>query len=101
MKDQYFSPGDKVVRISGNVGPNIYRGKDRPASPIYGKVYCVEDFWQGPCHNVVMLVGFGGWRYSNGMKVGWPANCFRKVEEVRLCVNAARQMEEFKKAVAQ
>lgn len=54
-----------------------------------GIVYCVEDFWEGPCFNVVMLVGFGGFRHDSlGRPVGWKATYFRKVEEIRLCAAA-------------
>lgn len=55
-----------------------------------GIVYCVEDFYEGRQFNVVMLVGFGGWRYDprDGTPVGWPAKGFRRVEEIRLCVEA-------------
>lgn len=83
-----FSPGDKVMRV-GN-------GRTDRAVPCYGPypkygvVYCVEDFWEGPEFNVIMLVGLGGWQYSQcGMKLGWYAGAFRKVEEIRLCVALA------------
>ncbi len=88
--DQYFQPGDKVMRVSSPVAsgytrPDNYGMKDMPE---YGIVYCVEDFWEGPQFNVIMLVGVGGWRYHGGMKVGWQARRFRKVEEIKLCVGA-------------
>lgn len=67
------------------------RSRSNPnGCPLMGQVYCVEDFWEGPQFNVVMLVGFGGWQYSerNGMKIGWRAVYFRKVDEIALCVRA-------------
>jgi hypothetical protein len=90
-----FAPGDKVVRVGFNRHPNAKRfpgdfGKD----VAFGVVYCVEDFWEGPLFNVIMLVGFGGWRYHHNQKVGYPASAFRKVEEIQICVKAAQQMKE-------
>lgn len=94
--DQYFKPGDKVMRVGDRPANTIpYKGNDMPkSSPQYGRVYCVEDFLEGPQFNTVMLVGFGGWRYWHGMKVGWPAIAFRKVEEIQLCVRAVKDMHE-------
>ena len=60
-------------------------------TPQMGVVYCVEDFWEGPQFNVVMLVGFGGWRYQCGMPTGWRATYFRKIEEIKLCIAAVKQ----------
>lgn len=90
-----FAPGDKVVRVGftphpktktfpGDCGPDV----------AFGVVHCVEDFWEGPHFNVIMLVGFGGWRSWRNQKIGYPVAAFRKVEEIQLCVNAAKQMTE-------
>jgi hypothetical protein len=92
VSDQVFQPGDKVMRVSGNRPDGVVMKYERTC-PQYGQVYCVEDFWRGPRFNVVMLVGFGGWRYdSHGRKVGWVASAFRKVEEIKLCVEAVRKV---------
>lgn len=89
--DQWFQPGDKVMRV----GSECRRDHAIPAPPSgwpeWGQVYCVEDFWEGPQFNVVMLVGFGGWVVINGMNVGWRAVNFRKVEEIKLCVAAVNR----------
>ncbi len=100
--DQWFEPGDKVMRVAtsseavGDIrGHWWYEKDDAPKSgPQFGRVYCVEDFWEGPRFNVVMLVGFGGWRYHGSFKVGWAASCFRKVEEIKLCVEAVKKSKE-------
>lgn len=88
QNDQWFLPGDKVMRVSS--GSALGTAVEHPPShhPQYGVVYCVEDCWAGPLFNAVMLVGFGGWQYQNGMKAGWQACAFRKVEEIKLCVMA-------------
>jgi len=88
-----FEPGDKVMRVGGN-RPGARLFKYHGKAPSFGRVYRVEDFWEGPHYNVVMLVGFGGWRYSGEMKIGWYAGAFRKVEEIQLCVKAAQQMKQ-------
>jgi hypothetical protein len=88
--DQFFQPGDKVMRVSAGEGTPSTGGIQMESWPQYGVVYCVEDFYAGPRFNAVMLVGFSGWRYhTNGTKIGWAARAFRKVEEIKLCVAAA------------
>lgn len=85
--DQWFQPGDKIMLVShktyGEVAKD-YKG----AKPKMGVIYCVEDFFEGPQFNVVMLVGFGGWHWEGNYKCGWFAGNFRKVEEIKLCVQA-------------
>lgn len=97
-----FSPGDKIMRVGGASGKRqaIFSDYQGPY-PKFGVVYCVEDFWKGPRFNVIMIVGFGGWRYSrNGMKIGWYAGAFRKVEEIRLCVAALQHGQQPKELQA-
>lgn len=89
--DIYFKPGDKVMRV--------YPGREHgiPAThgyPVMGSVYRVEDFYEGPDFNAVMLVGFGGFKYDAfGQPIGWRAKHFRKVEEIRLCVAAVKHTQ--------
>lgn len=93
-----FSPGDKVMRVSNSRSQHAnYIPAPRVA---FGVVYCVEDFWAGPQFNVITIVGFGGWRYRNGKKVGYYAGGFRKVEEIRLCVAALQHGEQPKELQA-
>lgn len=85
--DQFFIAGDKVMRVTPNACPGNVPYDGPP--PRMGVIYCIEDFWEGPQFNVVMLVGFGGFRYDEiGRPVGWRATHFRKVEEIRLCHEA-------------
>lgn len=80
--DEYFKPGDKVVRVNDGVPSEKHHPLEGRSPPKYGKVYCVEDFWEGPCFNIVMLVGCGGWVFDCwGRKIGWRASAFRKVKE--------------------
>lgn len=91
--DQWFSPGDKVMRVAGNTSGRPLINEPHGNGPKYGVVYCVEDFIEYSNCNVVMIVGFGGWRTSiNGLRTGWPAASFRRVEEIRLCVEAANKV---------
>lgn len=94
--DQWFQPGDKVMRVVGNGRPGIHCDA---GSPQMGQVYCVEAFYEGPKFNAVMLVGFGGWRYvaGNPYPIGWRASFFRKVDEIRLCCKAVARTSQPKK----
>ena len=97
MRDEpYFKPGDKVMRVNPGHRPGNYPGNDIPGFPQMGQVYCVEDFYEGPQFNAVMLVGFGGWRRHpiDGSPVGWRAADFRKVEEIKLCVAAVQRTQQ-------
>jgi hypothetical protein len=91
--DIYFEPGDKVMRVASecrHTGRKSNTGK----APEFGKVYCVEDFYEGSEFNVVMLVGFGGWVYdSRGRPVGWRAINFRKVDEIKICLRAVESLK--------
>lgn len=85
--DQFFIVGDKVMRVTPNSVPGNFPYDG--LIPRMGVVYCIEDFWEGPEFNVVMLVGFGGFKYDlRNRPVGWRAIHFRKVEEIRLCHEA-------------
>ena len=91
--DIYFKPGDKVMRVGSSYRVE-YSMRCESGIPQFGNVYCVESFWEGPQFNVVMLVGFGGWRYSpNGDPVGWRAINFRSVEEIKTCLKAVQNAE--------
>ena len=88
--DQWFKPGDKVMRVSvAPVKPRKAVVCEKPVE--LGTVYCVSDFYEGPEFNAVMLVGFGGFRRVRGnpYPVGFEARAFRKVEEIKICVAAA------------
>lgn len=91
--EQWFQPGDKVMRVTGN-RPDGFILKAPVDPPEYGKVYCVADFYEGPLFNAVILVGGCDWHYHFGRKVGWPASAFRKVDEIRRCVDALSHSEE-------
>jgi hypothetical protein len=88
-----FNIGDKVMRVAGRevcTAPSApYCGK----TPEYGEVYCVEDCWPTILgHHQVMLIGFGGPYFFNGLKTGWPAPAFRKVEEIKLISKALEKI---------
>lgn len=88
MSEQFFQPGDKVMRVATisrrPVGPE-YAPKRVPQ---FGEILCVEDCWGTTIGNQVMFAGFGGPYFFNGRKTGWQAEAFRKVEEIKLCLAA-------------
>lgn len=91
--DQWFEPGDKVMRVSYSQPGEGRRIREVRKSPQYGEVLCVMECWEGPTCNVVDFVGFGGPDYdaASGLRWGWEATCFRKVEELQLCVQAVER----------
>lgn len=83
MNEIWFNPGDKVMRV-GNNTPGIaciHYPHDRP---VFGKVYCVAECFRNQNHTQVWLVGFPPGYGICGHKVGWPADAFRLVEEIKL-----------------
>lgn len=89
-----FNPGDKVMRVGDNTPgvPLVNYQRDRPQ---YGKVYCVSACFKSPSgkYDQVTLAGFPPALSDRGIEVGWPANAFRKVEEIQLCVAVANRVE--------
>lgn len=84
--DQWFEPGDKVMKVSNcNLGKNIHP----QGSTQMGKVYCIEACWRGLHCNAVNFIGFDQIFGVRGLRLGWPAQDYRKVEEIKLCVKAA------------
>lgn len=77
--DQWFEPGDKVMRVRDSSAP-----EGNPHTP-FGKVFCVEKCWALHGHNVMTLVGIDPSPYKR-----YSTEKFRKVEEIRLCVDALK-----------
>ena len=87
--DQWFSPGDKCMRVSNACELRLPHNDILPKGSETGKVVCVVEFKDNyPIPNFVRFAGFEGWFYA--------AN-FRRVEEIQLCVKAAEQMKAPKK----
>jgi hypothetical protein len=92
--EQWFQPGDKVMRIAyaADLGLNSANVAVNPATD-FGIVLCVEHCWRprlAPC-NAVDFVGV--FPKSNESR-GFAAACFRKVEEIKLCVRAAEKFHQ-------
>lgn len=90
--DQYFKVGDKVMLVDETPPPSA--GPPDPAvddeDVDFGIIYVVAEFEEDPeYYNVISLVGKRPLFVVNGVIIGWPACNFRKVEEVKLCVQAA------------
>lgn len=85
--DQWFEPGDKVMQVMSTA--ELGRPTSGRGGSLRGKVLCVLQCWANwRGYNVVAFVGIpddGRGRY---------AACFRRVEEIRLCVRAAERMGE-------
>jgi hypothetical protein len=92
--DQWFEPGDKVVRVMTRAEFLAIVGKVPKTGALkieWGTVYCVEYCWRGTRMNLVRLVGIPNTIRKNGEVRGYPAIAFRKVEEVQLCVRAVQK----------
>jgi hypothetical protein len=93
--DQYFQPGDKVMRVA--LSWQIPGLKVRPDASLdprtdFGRVLCVSHCCKRPrmAGNRVFFVGIEGRRRP---AQGWCAACFRKVDEIKLCVAAVKRKE--------
>lgn len=89
--DQWFEPGDKVMRVAWAEDLGIcvqYVGSDPP----FGEVLCVSEVGVAPNSkmNWVRFLGVP----LNAPGAYWLARCFRKVEEIKLCINAVRKQGE-------
>ena len=92
--DQWFEPGDKVMRVAYDVPP-LEQVAIYPAIPSldlipYGKVFCVESCYQTRVGPRMRFVGV----LEPPESIGIYTNNFRKVEEIRLCVEAAKRVKE-------
>lgn len=93
-QDQWFQPGDKVMRVSRvkMPGGTAHPYPDQDAQE--GKIYCVSHCWVGGHgRNVILLVGLPVHHRPNGEPRGWFAANFRKVEEIKLCVAAVQRVK--------
>lgn len=94
MKNEIrFEPGDKVMRVDRtNHG---VKAKPAPVEAQWGVVYCVEACWPSPRGDVYLmrLSGFPRVFHKSGTEVGFICPNFRKVEEIRLCVEAAKKVK--------
>lgn len=88
--DQWFSPGDRVMRVSSAAALGFpYRAKIPESG--FGKILCVAGCWQTASGwNAVKFVGV----LNSSPDIGFLAACFRRVEEIRLCVEAAKRMRQ-------
>lgn len=87
MRDQIFSPGDKVARALHEGPDHLEDGiNDAP----FGVVFCVELCFSSPWGDAVTFVG---------LEDAFLANNFRRVEEIQLCVSAAKHFKQPQKEV--
>jgi hypothetical protein len=95
MSDQIFQPGDKVMLVQGSEG--LANVKARPDYPKVekGVVYCVDFcfYYEYTKRHRVGLIGWPRLYNLSGVLRGFPACCFRKVEEIRLCIDAVKKVE--------
>lgn len=97
--DQWFEPGDKVMWVSVTDDPQypVVRWDDGLES---GRVYCVSEFWTDDDRNWINLSGFDAEYSEDGCRVAWFAADFRRVEEIKLCVEAAKKIKTLQPATA-
>lgn len=89
--DQYFSPGEKVMRVAYADTLGLPVTRKAVAQADFGRVLCVEFCWEGPVGNLVMFVGIP-LPVPHGCIGGFHAACFRRVSEIQLCVRAAKRL---------
>lgn len=86
--DQYFQPGDKVMRVRYGQTPDGFARTGNPQGPVFGKVYYVQAVLRAVCGwNAMTLVGVP----TSPGKIGYLCYNFRRVEEIQLCVRAAER----------
>lgn len=88
--DQWFEPGQKVMRVSDNLASDCTKLGLPYDSPEFGEVLCVTECWSAWDINHVSFVGYPA-TYDLGQKIGFWTNNFRKVEEIKLCVEALKK----------
>lgn len=95
QNDQWFSPGDKVMRVSRGNPFRLGFFAPAPKDAVEGEVYCVSACWQSDHGwNLVTFVGFPREFYANGVEKGFLAINFRRVEEIKLCINAIKHTKQ-------
>jgi hypothetical protein len=89
--DQYFQVGDKVMLVDET--PPLLGCHPDPVDDDevdFGIIYVVAEFEEDlEYYNVISFVGQRPLFVLDGATQGWPACCFRKIEELKLCVQAA------------
>lgn len=103
MNNQIFQPGDKVIMVD-DVSSNCPCWHVNGQYPEKGELYCVSDFIASGCHvragnklglllwNAVNLCGIAPPLW-NGVPIGWCACNFRKVDEIKLILEAFKKFE--------
>ena len=95
MNDQVFQPGDKVMLVAREMSPGAESHGPHPNGSIeYSRVYCVTHCWWSPAFSEhrCALVGYPpGPINPDGTPIGFRTANFRKVEEIKLCVEAVRK----------
>jgi hypothetical protein len=88
--DQWFEPNTKVIRVARATDFGVFSTTPSPLPGTeFGKVLCVRFCHAAPLGNGVFFVGVD--HISN---VGCLARCFRRVEEIQLCVRAAEKFRQ-------
>ena len=96
-----FEIGDKVIQIKrGWITSDDAKRNWRGARPDLGKVYVVSHCWQAFDGTwICFFCGFGSEPpVYNGRPHGYPCEYFRRIDEVKLIVEAAKHFKEFSPA---
>jgi hypothetical protein len=93
-QDVWFEPGDKVIRVAYayDLGLPLIPQRRLTNQSDFGNVLCVERCFRLGDWNRVSFVGIK----PTGILPdrGWYACCFRRVEEIQLCVRAAEKFKQ-------
>lgn len=87
MNDLPFKPGDKVMRVSEKSSV-IGLSHSLPELLPYGRTFCVKDCYPTYAGPRMQLVGIE----LPFMSIGIICDNFRKVEEIRLCIEAVKKV---------
>lgn len=93
MSDQFFQQGDKVMQVLDEEGFIIQYGLGRDSAKTEkGKVYCVSEFISN-LFFVCNAVRFVGVEMPSSESY-FIAKCYRKVEEIKLCIKAVETIKQ-------
>lgn len=93
--DQWFEVGDKCLRVREpdpkRDGPECCT--ELPPYAPWGEILCVSAFQSHPDGNTVLFHGYPAFVDENGDEWWEIPDCFRRVDEVRMCIEAAKHVK--------
>ena len=96
-----FEIGDKVIQVKDGWTPSAHaKAFWHGPRPTLGRVFVVSHCWQAIDGSwICFFVGFGDQPpVYNGLPHGYPCEYFRRIDEVKLIVEAVKHFKEFSPA---